>query len=149
MHPADLETFVDSELKRLPLPRAPETLLPRVLAAVQHWAQRPWYSREWFTWPLAWQAASVAALVLIIGAGAMVIPGAQTAAAALSSGPIGGVAAIARRAEVTFNAARILWRAIAEPLVPYGFALVMLMCLACAVCATALNRVALGREFQS
>ena len=34
------------------LPRAPHTLLPRVLAAVQAWAQRPWYERAWFTWPL-------------------------------------------------------------------------------------------------
>ena len=62
MDPADLETFVDGELRRLPLPRAPQTLLPRVLAAVEQWRERPWYARAWFTWPLAWQSGRSAAL---------------------------------------------------------------------------------------
>src|ERR1700736_1870656 len=74
MHPVDLETLVDRELRQLPLPRAPHTLLPRVLAAVQAWAQRPWYERAWFTWPLAWQMASVSALILIVCAGAALLP---------------------------------------------------------------------------
>ena len=47
MNPADLETLVDCKLKALPTPRAPHTLLPRVLAAVQEWTLRPWYTRAW------------------------------------------------------------------------------------------------------
>ena len=64
MNPTDLETLVDRELRRLPALRAPHTLLPRVLAAVQRWSQRPWYARAWFTWPIGGQIASAAALVL-------------------------------------------------------------------------------------
>src|SRR5947207_3274214 len=152
MHPADLETFVGDALGRLPLPRAPQTLLPRVLAAVQHWAGRPWYARAWFTWPVAWQVASVAALALIVGAGAMLVPSAQAAADAAASGiasgittsmasagPMSDAAALAHRGGVTINALRILWRTLVEPIVPYAFALVMLMCLASAAFATALN----------
>ena len=74
MHPVDLETLVGGELRRLPMPRAPQTLLPRVLAAVQAWAQRPWYERAWFTWPVGLQIASIAALILIVGGGAMLLP---------------------------------------------------------------------------
>jgi hypothetical protein len=153
MQPADLESLVDGELRQLPLPRAPHTLLPRVLAAVQHWAGRPWYARAWFTWPLAWQAVSIAALVLIVGAGAMLIPSAQAAAgdawSTLASGRIGEMAAVARRAMVTINAVRILWSAVLEPFVAYACVLVVLMCLACVAFATALNRVAFGRVLQS
>ena len=70
---ADLEQRVDRELRRLPAPRAPHTLLPRVLAAVEAWVNRPWYTRAWFTWPLGWQVASVALLVLAV-AGVWMLP---------------------------------------------------------------------------
>ena len=63
MNTPDLEPRVDRELRRLPAPRAPHTLLPRVMAAAEAWAERPWYTRAWVTWPLAWQVVSVAALV--------------------------------------------------------------------------------------
>ena len=134
------------------MPRAPHTLLPRVLAAVQEWTLRPWYTRTWLAWPLGWQVVSIAALVLLLVGGAMVMPSALAAAGgarlALASGPMGEVAAMARRAEVTINAARVLWHALVEPFVAYAFALVMLMCLACATFVTALNRIAVGRVLQ-
>ena len=50
--PLTWTTLVDRELRQLPSPRAPHTLLPRVLAAVEQWTRRPWYARAWFTWPL-------------------------------------------------------------------------------------------------
>ena len=149
MHPADLETFVDRKLKELPTPRAPHTLLPRVLAAVQEWTLRPWYTRAWLAWPREWQVVSMAALVLLFVASAILIPIAQAAASTLAARPMSAAAAVAQRAAVTIDAVRVLWRALGEPFVPYAFALVMLMCLACAAFATALNRVALGREFHS
>src|SRR6185436_18949429 len=62
----DLERRVHEELRRLPAPLAPSTLLPRVLAAVDAWARRPWYERAWFTWPLGWQIVSAAALALAV-----------------------------------------------------------------------------------
>src|SRR6478752_931002 len=62
----DLEALASRELRRLPLPRAPQTLLPRVLAAVDAWARRPWYMRAWFTWPLGWQGASLALVAFAV-----------------------------------------------------------------------------------
>jgi hypothetical protein len=71
MDPADVdavESVVDRELRRLPHPRAPRSLLPGVLAATDQWASRPWYARAWLTWPRPWQVASVVTLaVLIVG----------------------------------------------------------------------------------
>ena len=135
MHPVDPEPFADivgSSLRRLPLPVAPRTLLPRVMAAAQEWARRPWYAREWFAWPLAWQAASIA-MLCVSGAGAVVLlPSVASATAHMT----------------TVNAAVVVWRAIVRPVAPYAFAYGALMCLACAVFGAALNHVVFGRTVQ-
>src|SRR5215510_13938089 len=104
MLPADLERTVHRELQRLPLPRAPHTLLPRVLAAVDAWARRPWYTRAWFTWPLAWQAASVA-LVAAVVYGLWILPSAAPVPSSLVT---------------TTSGARIVWRTLIEPLLSYA-----------------------------
>jgi len=127
---SDLEQKVDRELKRLPAPRAPHTLLPRVLGAVDAWARRPWYTRAWFTWPLGWQVASVVALGLI-AAGAWMLPPAPSSLV------------------VTTNAGRVLWRTILEPFLAYAFAIVVVMCLACAAFGAALSYVFVERAEQS
>jgi hypothetical protein len=67
---AELEQRVDRALAELPPLAAPDTLLPRVLAAVQSWAERPWYQRAWLTWPMGMQVASVAMLMLLVVSGA-------------------------------------------------------------------------------
>ena len=149
MRPADLETLVDTELRRLPLPRAPLTLLPRVLAAVQQWSRRPWYARAWFTWPLAGQIASAAALMLIVVASAILIASAQTAVYEMAARLLSGVTPVAQRAEAALNAARVVWRVLIEPLAVYAFVWVVLMCLACAAFGTALNHVAFRRAVHS
>ncbi len=149
MRPADLETFVDTELRRLPRPRAPLTLLPRVLAAVQQWSRRPWYARAWFTWPLAGQIASAAALMLIVVASAILIASAQTAVYEMAARLLSGVTPVAQRAEAALNAARVVWRVLIEPLTVYAFVWVVLMCLACAAFGTALNHVAFRRAVHS
>jgi len=64
LDPLDLERLIDQSLRELPQPRAPRTLLPRVMAVVGHVAVEPWYLRAWFTWPRLWQAAFATALVL-------------------------------------------------------------------------------------
>jgi hypothetical protein len=149
MHPADLETLVGRELRQLPLPRAPQTLLPRVLAAVQAWGQRPWYERAWFSWPPGWQLASIAVLLLSVGGGAVLLPAtigaASAAAAALTEELLKNVAPVAQRAEAAANAAQVIWRALLQPLVTYAFALVVVMCVACAAFGAALNRVVFER----
>lgn len=149
MHPVDLETLVDRELRQLPALRAPHTLLPRVLAAVQQWSQRPWYARAWFTWPVAAQIASAAALVLIVVGSALLITGAQIAVDETSARLLSRVAPLAQGVEATVNAARVVWRALIAPLLVYAFGLVVLMCLACAAFGTALNHVAFRRAVHS
>ena len=138
MASADPERFagaVGARLRQLPLPAAPHTLLPRVMAAAQAWARRPWYSRAWFTWPLGWQAASIALLCVlcVLGVGAvLLLPSAASA--------------VARMASV--NVAVVLWRTFVRPVAPYAFAFAALMCLACAVFGAALNHVVLRRTVQ-
>jgi hypothetical protein len=122
----DLERRVHDELRRLPAPRAPQTLLPRVLAAVEAWATRPWYARAWFTWPLGWQIASVAALALAVY-GTWNLP------------------PLPASVVTTTNAGGVIWRTLIEPLLGYVVGLVVLMCVACAVFGAALNYLFLER----
>ena len=150
MNPQDLERLADRELRRLPSPRAPHTLLPRVMAAVETWVARPWYSRAWFTWPIGWQAVSVTALALLVTGAVFFAPRAQAAAsAAIATVQImaGGVAD-ATPVETTAHSARILWRTLLEPLATYALVVVVLMVLACAVFGTALNHVVIERAEQ-
>ena len=67
MHPDDSDD-VDRALKGLPAPRAPRTLLPRVMAAVETRAAASSAPRPWVDWPLVWQMAS-AALVIVFASG--------------------------------------------------------------------------------
>ena len=126
MLPADLERVVHRELQRLPLPRAPHTLLPRVLAAVDAWVNRPWYERAWFTWPLGWQVASIA-VVALVGYGFWNLPPAPPAL------------------QATTSATHVLWRTLIEPFLTYVFVVVVLMCVACAAFGAALNYLVLER----
>lgn len=150
MDPADLERLIDRELRKLPPPRAPRTLAPRVMAAVQDAMHRPWYSRAWLTWPIGWQVASVALLLGLVAGSAMLMPTVQDAASALTfvSDVRGDVAERARDVEVATTAVRVLWRSLLAPVVPYAFGLVSLMCVACAVFGTALNHLVFGKALR-
>ena len=127
----ELETLVDRELRRLPQPRAPHTLLPRVMAAVEAWAQRPWYTRAWFTWPVGWRVASLAPVALLAYA---------LWTWSLPAAPPTVVAAT--------DASRVVWSALIEPLLPYILLVVLLMGVVCAAFGLALNYVLLERAEQ-
>lgn len=148
----DLEALADGELQRLPVLKAPHTLLPRVLAAVQAWAGRPWYQRTWLTWPIVWRLASAAALGLLLWAGAALLPHVQAMAGAVASNlPVSltnslGVAS--RSLGTVTTVAGALWQTLFGPLALCAFALVTSLGLTCGVCAAALSRVALGRMVQ-
>jgi hypothetical protein len=122
----DLERRMRDELTRLPSPVAPASLLPRVLAAVDAWVSRPWYARAWFTWPLAWQAASVVFVALALYATWVAPP---LPASIVATGNAGG----------------LIRRTLIEPLLGYVVGLVVLMGLACAVFGAALNYLFLER----
>jgi hypothetical protein len=151
MDSIDLERRVDSRLRRLPQPRAPHTLLPRIIAAVRA-AARPWYQREWLSWPAAWQTLSAVLLVsLVIGLG-LWLPAVQTTVDARVNEVLAPVTtpvvdAVAR-VQALATAARVFWRA-AQPAAGLLLVVVLIMCAACAVFGAALNRVAFGGALRS
>jgi hypothetical protein len=149
----ELERFVDRKLRGLPLPKAPQTLLPRVMAAARAWTARPWYAREWVTWPLGWQAASLAVLVVTMATAAVVAPALQQlisqAAASLVSSTTIDVPRLTSGVLVSATTLRVIWQALIEPFLPYLFAVIVLMCLASATVVLALNRVVFGRALHS
>jgi hypothetical protein len=149
MDPVDLERLIDRELQALPTPRAPHTLLPRVLAAAERLAMRPWYSRAWFTWPRPLQGAFAAVLLLGVGlaSAALWLPmgevvrelGWWPGTPALTE-----VVAIPRWLSAPWDASRIVWRVLVEPVIGYLVMFVLVMSGACVAFGTALDRVALG-----
>jgi hypothetical protein len=158
MNPADptdheldeLAAVIGRELRHLPAPRAPHALLSRVMAAVP--ASRP-APRTWFTWPLLWQALSVAALALLVAGAALVWPTVQRATTTAMNDVTG--AAATRVAAHTHGVAAIvsiassLWRGLLHPIAGYLFLLAVVLCAACAAFGAALGRVALGGASQS
>jgi hypothetical protein len=150
MDPADLERLVDRELRSLPAPRAPRTLLPRVMAAAADAAHRPWYSRAWLQWPVGWQLASALMLIGVVAGGSIVLPHVRDAVETISfvANVRSDVADSAREVETATTAVRVLWRTLLAPVVPWAFGLVTLMCAACAVFGTALNHLVFGRAFR-
>src|SRR5262245_2087793 len=126
MHPDDPERFADiigARLRQLPLPRAPRTLLPRVMAAAQQWSRRPWYERAWFSWPIVWQIASIAVFTALSAGTAMLLSGVEDATARLMTVQtigMGDVAGMIGRLDGTMNAAGILWRTIGKPIAAYA-----------------------------
>lgn len=63
-----LESLVHEELRKLPPLKAPDTLAPRVLAAIKQRAARPWWQQDWGQWPFAAKILLVAlALLLVAG----------------------------------------------------------------------------------
>jgi len=150
MDPAELERLIDRELRTLRAPAAPRTLLPRIMAATQRAAQRPWYSRAWLTWPIGWQVASVALLLGVVAGAALLGPAVQSAADTLPfvSSVRSDVADTARSVEVATTTVRVLWRALIAPIVPYAFGLVFLMSVACALFGTALNHLVFGKALR-
>jgi hypothetical protein len=121
-----LQAQVDRELRQLQPPRAPGTLLPRVMQIVATRAHRPWYARSWFTWPWPWRIASIAAVALVAYSVWRLPPAPPAVVTAIST-------------------TRIVWDTLVQPLLPYLVAIMVLMGLACAVFGAALNYVLLER----
>ena len=132
MDPADLERLLDRELKRLPAPRAPRTLLPRVMAGVSG-TQRPTVpATGWSTWSPAWQASSVGVLLLLVATVAW-----------LFATPPAPVVESTRTAGEVAAVMRVFWDVLLQPVATYIFVLGLSLALACAAAWAALE-LALG-----
>ena len=129
MDPVDLDERLDQELRQLPPPRAPRSLLPRVLAAT---VERQGHATGWFTWPLGWRVASLALLAAVV-AGASMLP------TALPS----GVGNAAQTAGEVATVVRVMWDVMLQPVATYLFVLGVSLALACALAWAALE-AALG-----
>ncbi|HEY7476477.1 MAG TPA: hypothetical protein VH679_15760 [Vicinamibacterales bacterium] len=141
----DLEHQIDRDLHRLRAPRAPETLVPRVMRAVR--SSEPASAGAWFTWPLMWQVASLAIMVLALTGAARLWPIAVETLGALASG---AVAELTTRLAGTFSrvtevagAGAVIWRVV-QPVAVAMVVLVTVMCGACAAFGAALRCVVLG-----
>jgi hypothetical protein len=54
-----LEQQIDLALRQLPVRKAPPTLAPRVMAAIETRKQRAWWQRPCWTWPLSIQITAM------------------------------------------------------------------------------------------
>jgi len=150
MHPADLERLVDAEIRSLPMPHAPRTLLPRVLSAAQNWMLRPWYARAWFTWPLAWQSVTICALVLSAWGGLTLMSVVHAAMSGGSSADVvastvNDIARFVRGVAAMVEAGQDLSRTLLVPIARVVSAIAVVMYVACAVFGAALNHVIFER----
>ena len=152
MRRLDPESSLDRALRDLPMPRAPLTLLPRVMTAVRMWSQRPWYARGWFTWPIAAQVAVLVALVTAVASGLRMLMLVDASGASLTPmfvhSWIGQTSSLLHGAQLAGAAAEAIWRSLIRPFMPLAFVFIMLMSLTCAALGVALARVTSGRAFQ-
>ena len=145
----NLEQLVDRELKRLPQPRAPHTLMARVLAAVAAMPALPWYARPWRRWPLGWQLTSAAVVLTVLVGTTLAVqyavqmfnPEALPAAASAS--------ALLSRAALVTRGIETIWRVLVEPLALVAIVPVLMMFGATVVFGAALGRLAFGGPSQS
>ena len=135
MDPVDLDERLDRELRGLPTPRAPQTLLPRVLAATAN-CEPAAAATGWSTWPLRWRVASVAVLVVV-----------AVLASRVFSAPPAAVSGATERAGEVATVVRVLWEVMLQPVATYLFILGISLALACALAWAALE-AALGGASQ-
>jgi len=153
MDPVDLDRQLDEALHQLPGPRAPRTLLPRVMAAAAQRAEVPWYARGWSAWSRGWQLASALAACLVVVGGFVALRVFESALqvstspmARLATGQAATLLEQIRAASALF---RVTWQVLIEPIGLFVLALSVVMMLAVAALWTALDRVALGEVQQS
>ena len=132
MDPVDLEQLLGRELKALPQPRAPRTLLPRVIAATVDRAGDTRAATGWSTWSRGRQLGSIAALMVLIAGGWLLMPA-----------PPREITDATRAAAETATVIRVFWQVLFGPIAIYIAILGVALTLACGA-AWAAFEVALG-----
>ncbi len=146
-----LEAAVDRELKALPSLRAPQSLLPRVMAMIERHVVLPWYRRAWQTWPLPLQVVSMLVLLaafagLCFGSWQLVHAPAVASAASEASGWFRMLSRAFNTVGVLANALALAVRSLG-PLVLTGIAVALLLgYAACVGFGTLFVRLALARR---
>jgi hypothetical protein len=149
MNPIDLEQLVDAELKRLPAPRAPRTLLPRVLAAVEAQQQHANPAPGWALWPRAWQlVGGVVMALVLVGIWKLAVFAQPVVGEFLPAVGLGRAAAFTRGADDAATVVRVLWDVLLQPVATYVSILAISLALACALFWTAVERLAPGGASQ-
>ncbi|RPJ64378.1 MAG: hypothetical protein EHM24_23050 [Acidobacteria bacterium] len=148
MNPADLERLIDEELKRLPAPRAPRTLLPGVLAATVH-RRPPSQARPWLSWPLAWQTGSVVAVGVVVTGIYMLAQQALSWWTGGGSGLPGELTDLLSALSQASALVRVSWRLLLEPVAFSVIVAAVTLSLGCAALWSVLDRVALGGASES
>lgn len=128
MDPVDLDELLDGELKALPTPRAPRTLLPRVLAATEGRSVPATPATGWHTWSRGWQFASIGIFVAVVAAIWVLI-----------TVPPAGVSAASEAVNDTATVVRVFWNVLLQPVAIYIFVLGVTLALACAAAWAALE----------
>jgi hypothetical protein len=142
MDPVDLEREIDRALRRLPAPRAPRTLAPRVMRAVA--AAPATAAAGWRAWPAAWRWLSLAAVVSAGCAGLWVWSAAPAWLWAALSSPRApwSLPHLVNSLQAAATAAGVIWRAFLAPLAGPAIGMVTAMCAACGLLGAALKHVA-------
>ena len=117
MKPSDLESFIQRKLAELPAPKAPGTLLPRIMAEVRRARRSPWRQWSWIAGVWQRQAVRLAALTTLILMGGLLVVWTW-------DGRVGstwdGLLATAEEAAIGAGAmvheSRVLWRVLLEPI---------------------------------
>jgi len=140
----DLEREIGRALHGLPTPRAPRSLLPGVLRAVQTLPVEPPAGMAWP--PLA--RAAVAAFALLAVAGVIWYWPAGTVVQALLPDPVQDAnrqaSVLAATASDLLRIGSLVWQAVVAPIVKGLFAITAILCAVGALFAAALGRLALG-----
>jgi len=134
MDPVDPDDRLDRALRQLPQPRAPRTLLPRVLAATVELPAPA--ASGWSTWPLGWRVAA-AGVFLTFAVGVWMLFSAPPARLSETAEQAGDIATVVRA----------LWGVMLQPVATYLFVLGISLALACALAWAALE-AALGGASQ-
>jgi hypothetical protein len=134
MPSADLERDIDLALHRLPAPRAPRTLAPRVMQAIAARAYAVAVAPAgWRRWPPVWRALGLVVACSIVAAIVVGVPLLSSYVANMA-GP---------------RAVAGLWEMFVAPLVAPALVVVTVMCTAAALLLAALKHIAWEPQWTS
>ncbi len=120
MNPPDLESLIQRKLAELPAPKAPGTLLPRIMAEVRRTGRSPRRQRTWTGEVWQRQAVRLAASTALILMGGLFVDWASDGGVGSTWGLL-----LATAEEATIGAgavvheSRVLWRVLLEPIAAF------------------------------